>query len=178
MMCMKKKNLFLIISSLLLSDAFSQERSNIFDIARKGTIDEFRKSTITNSKIIDSIDSRGFTPLILACYRGNVDVAKEIIRKSKTINYSSDNGTALAATVMSEKIELAEVLLKNKANPNITDQAGLTPLMLAIQFQEIKFIELFLKNGAKKEIIDKSGKSAFEYAIFSKNEQIIKLLKN
>ena len=159
----------------LFQVGFSQQ--NIFDIARKGTVPELNNAILPNQKVIDSIDSRGFTPLILACYRGNTEVAKEIIKKTKLINYASPNGTALAATVMSEKIELANELLKNKGNPNIVDTNGLSPLMLAIQFQKIDFIELFLKYGASKTILDKSGKSVFEYAVFSKNEQIINLLK-
>lgn len=160
----------------LFQVGFSQQ--NIFDIARKGTVLELNNAILSNQKVIDSIDNRGFTPLILACYRGNVSVAIEIIQKTKLINYASPNGTALAATVMSEKIELAKELLKNKGNPNIVDTNGLSPLMLAIQFQKIDFIELFLKYGASKTILDKSGKSVFEYAVFSKNEQIINLLKN
>jgi hypothetical protein len=50
--------------------------------------------------------------------------------------------------------------------------------MLAIQFQKIEFVELFIKYGASKTTLDKSGKSVFEYAVFSKNEQIVNLLKN
>ncbi|MBC7846120.1 MAG: ankyrin repeat domain-containing protein [Flavobacterium sp.] len=160
----------------LFQVGFSQ--NDIFDIARKGTVQELYNAILLNKKAIDSIDSRGFTPLILACYRGNISVAIEIIQKSKLLDYASSNGTALAATVMSEKIELANELLKNKANPNITDSNGVSPLMLAIQFQKTEFIELFIKYGASKTTIDKSGKSVFEYAVFSKNEQIINLLKN
>lgn len=155
---------------------FSQQ--DIFDIARKGTVEELNILLLSNEKAIDSINSRGFTPLLLACYRGNTSVAIAIMQKSQLLDHASPNGTALAATVMSEKIELATELLKNNANPNITDSNGVSPLMLAIQFQKIEFIELFIKYGASKTSIDKSGKSVFEYAVFSKNEPIINLLKN
>lgn len=160
----------------LFQVGFSQQ--NIFDIARKGTVEELSNAIFSNPKVIDSIDSRGFTPLILACYRGNVNVAIEIIQKTQLLDFASPNGTALAASVMSEKIELANQLLKNKANPNITDSNGVSPLMLAIQFQKTDFVELLIKCGASKTITDKSGKSVFEYAIFSKNEQIINQLKH
>lgn len=170
------KYLQLFFSLILFQTGFSQ--TNIFDIARKGTVEELNNALLLNKKAIDSIDSRGFTPLILACYRGNMSVAIEIIQKSQLLDYASPNGTALAATVMSEKIGLTNELLKYKANPNITDSNGVSPLMLAIQFQKKEFIELFIKWGASKTMIDKSGKSVFEYAVFSKNEQLINLLKN
>lgn len=155
---------------------FSQQ--NIYDIARNGTVEELNNAMILKPKVIDSIDTRGFTPLILACYRGNVNVAIEIMKKTQLLDYASPNGTALAASIMSEKIELVNQLLKNKANPNIADFNGVSPLMLAIQFQKTDFIELLIKYGASKTMTDKSGKSVFEYAIFSKNEQIINQLKH
>ena len=173
---MLMKNFQIIIILFFFHSGFSQQ--NIFDIARKGTVAELKMAMLSNPKIIDSIDAREFTPLILACYRGNVGVAIEIIQKTKLVDYASPNGTALAATVMSEKIELANELLKNKANPNIADLNGVSPLMLAIQFQKTAFIELLIKYGASKTVIDKSGKSVFEYAIFSKNEQIINQFKH
>jgi len=165
-----------IFCLLLFQVGFSQQ--DIFDVARKGTVEDLNKAIISNPKVIDSVDSRGFTLLILACYRGNVDVAKEIIKTTTLINYASPNGTALAATVMSGKIELANELIKNNANLNIVDSNGISPLMLAIQFQKIEFIDFFLRHSASKTILDKSGKSVFEYAVFSKNEQIINLFKN
>lgn len=170
------KYLQIIFFFLFFQLGFSQQ--DIFNIARKGTVEELSNAIVSNPKVIDSIDSRGFTPLILACYRGNVSVAIEIIKKTHLLDYASPNGTALAATVMSEKIELANELLKNKANPNIADSNGVSPLMLAIQFQKTEFIERLIKYGASKTETDKSGKSVFEYAIFSKNEQIINQLKH
>jgi len=168
---------FQIISFFLFFQVgFSQQ--DIFNVARKGTVEEFSDVFVSNPKVIDSMDSRGFTPLILACYRGNVSVAIEIIKNTHLLDYASPNGTALAATVMSGKIELANELLKNKANPNIADSNGVSPLMLAIQFQKTEFVELLIKYGASKTEIDKSGKSVFEYAIFSKNEQIINQFKH
>lgn len=166
----------IIIILFFFQSGFSQQ--NIYDIARKGTVSELKIAVLSNPKVIDSIDARGFTPLILACYKGNVSVANAIIQKTQLLDYASLNGTALAATVMSEKIEIANELLKNKSNPNITDSNGISPLMLAIQFQKMEFIELLIKHGASKTITDKSGKSVFEYAVFSKNEQIINLFKH
>lgn len=166
----------IIIILFFFQSGFSQH--NIYDIARKGTVSELKIAVLSNQKVIDSIDTRGFTPLILACYRGNVSVAIEIIKHTQLLDYASPNGTALAASIMSEKIELVNELLKNKANPNITDLNGVSPLMLAIQFQKKEFIDLLLKYGASKTVTDKSGKSVFEYAVFSKNEQIINQFKH
>ena len=93
------------------------------------------------------------------------------------LDYTSTNGTALMACVIKGNIEMAEILLLNKANPDLTDINGITALMYAVQFQNEKMIQLLLDHKANKSIIDKQGKTAFEYAVSTKNELIINLFK-
>jgi ankyrin repeat protein len=81
------------------------------------------------------------------------------------------------ACVIKGNIKMAEILLLNKANPDLTDINGITALMYAVQFQNEKMIQLLLDHKANKSIIDKQGKTAFEYAVSTKNELIINLFK-
>jgi ankyrin repeat protein len=81
------------------------------------------------------------------------------------------------ACVVKGNLVMLEFLLKNKANPNLTDANGITALMYAVQFQNKEIVKLLLENNANKNTKDKQGKTAFEYAVFSKNELIINLLK-
>ena len=43
--------------------------------------------------------------------------------------------------------------------------------------KNISIVKLLLLHNANKLLLDKEGKSAFEYAVFTKNEEIINLLK-
>ena len=54
---------------------------------------------------------------------------------------------------------------------------GINALMYAVQFQNVNIVKLLLEYHVDKSSIDKQGKTAFEYAVFSKNELIINLLK-
>ncbi|WP_422721250.1 ankyrin repeat domain-containing protein [Flavobacterium sp.] len=81
------------------------------------------------------------------------------------------------ACIVKGNTEMTEILLKNKANPNLADANGITALMYAVQFQNEKIVKLLLEYNVNKTSIDKKGKTAFEYAIFSKNELFINLLK-
>ena len=47
----------------------------------------------------------------------------------------------------------------------------------AVQFRNVEAVKVLLQNKADKTKIDKQGKTAFEYAVFSGNEEIINLLK-
>ena len=131
-----------------------------------------------NPDVINSVNQMGFSPLILACYRGNVEVAEFLIVHVKNLEYNSPMGTALMSVVYKGDLNIAQKLLKQEADVNNADSQGTTPLIFASKLGNVDMVKLLLKNDANKNIIDKEGKTAFEYAVFSKNQQLINQLKN
>ncbi|WP_395057533.1 ankyrin repeat domain-containing protein [Flavobacterium sp.] len=165
-----------IVLMAFSSSGFSQ--NNVFNIARLGNIEELKILVNKDSEVINTKNENGFTPLILACYKGNVAVAKFLIENSKTIDTSSDMGTPLMAATYKGQVELVQLLLENNANPNIADSNGTTPLIYAAMFGNTNIMSLLLKYKADKTHKDKDGKTAFEFAVFSGNQEIINQLKN
>jgi uncharacterized protein len=172
------KSLSFITLFLFFLVAHAQENAVIFDIARKGSLKEIKEIFETNPNIVNSKNENGFTPLILACYRGNEAVAKFLIENSKTINISSEMGTPLMACSVKGDVKMSEILLKKGANANLTDANGTTALIYAVEFQNIALVDLLLQYKADKSLKDKNNKTAFEIAVFSGNQTIINLLKN
>lgn len=166
----------ILIFLLFFKLGFTQTNS-VFDIARQGTLTEIELLYKSSPSSIDATNDKGYSPLILACYRGNIPVAEFLIDKSKNLNYVADMGTALMACIVKGQTALAEKLIKRKIDVNITDSQGITALMYAVQFKNKKIVSLLLQNGANKTIKDKNGKTAFEYAVFSGEDEIINLLK-
>lgn len=172
------KHLFcLFISFLFINFSSAQEKLNIFDIARKGTVTQAKDLLKSNSKIFDSTNQEGFSPLLLACYRGNNDVAKLMIESGCNLNINSNMGTALMAAIVKGNNEIAQLLIEKKANVNLTDANGKSALIYAVQFQNKIVLKMLVQNNADKSHKDKEGKTAFEYAAFAGNEEIINLLK-
>ncbi|MDR6404448.1 MULTISPECIES: ankyrin repeat domain-containing protein [Chryseobacterium] len=171
----------ILMMSIFLSFTFvsAQEKAkSIFDIARTGTVAEVKELMKQNPDIINQTNDQGFSPLILACYRGNVEVAKFLMDNVKDINYKSQEGTALAGLSVKYNKDLVEYILKKNANPNITDATGSTPLFWAVKFGNKELTELLLKYKADKTIKDSQGMTPFEYALQTNNKEIINLLKN
>ncbi|MFC6875688.1 ankyrin repeat domain-containing protein [Flavobacterium myungsuense] len=169
---------FLIISFLIVFQfSFSQEEVDVFDVARAGTVEEVKEILKSNPKAFIVVNKEGFSPLILACYRGNNEVAKFLINNGSDLNVSGTMGTALMAAVVKGNDEIVKILLDKNADINATDANGTTALMYAVQFQNEYLIKLLLEHKADRSRIDKNGKTAFEFAVFSKNEAIINLLK-
>lgn len=165
-----------IVFIVFVFGCFAQPKT-VFDLARKGSLTEIEQLYTTNTNCINEINENGFSPLILACYKGNTEVAKFIINKKVTIDYVSDEGTALMAAVVRGKNELVKLLLENNANPNLTNLNGTTALMYATQFKNSELVKLLLHYKANKLVKDNDGKTAFEIAVFSNNDEIINLLK-
>jgi ankyrin repeat protein len=167
---------FLVVCFFITNLVFSQK--DVFAVARSGTVDEMKLLFEKNENCVNEVDKNEFSPLILATYRGNIEVAKYLITIVKDINYQSPEGTALMAAVMRNNTELILLLIEKKANLDLTSQTGVTALMLATQFKNIEIIKILMQNNANKLLKDKEGKTAFEYAVNTNNETIIKLLKN
>lgn len=169
--------LILFLSILTFAQNESKEK-DVFNVARSGTVEEIKVIESKTPGSINSVNASGFTPLILACYRGNLPVAEYLMTQVNNINYVSPSGTALAAVIVKGDKNLAQKLLENKADPNLADSNGTTPLIFAVQFQNKDIVKMLLEFKADKSIADKNGKTPFEHAVFSQNKEIIELLKN
>ena len=174
---MKKISLLILFISMF-SNAQESKPKDVFDIARYGSVEEMKALESKNADTINSVNKMDFTPLILACYKGNIEVASYLTKRVKDVNYNSPSGTALAASVVKGNMVLSKLLLDYKANPNLADTSGMTPLIYAIQFKNTELVKLLLNYKADKNLADNSGKMPFEYAVFTKNQEIINLLKN
>jgi len=168
---------YILLFILSISTSLIAQQKECFDIARKGTAAQMMQLYETNHDVVNSKNDFGFTPLILACYQGNNEVAIFLIKKNADINYVSDEGTALMAAVVKGNLELVKVLLINTANPNLTNSNGTTALMYAVQFNNYEIAKLLLEYKADKTLMNNEGKTAFEYAVFSNNDKLITILK-
>jgi uncharacterized protein len=132
----------------------------------------------TDSNIINTTNSDGNSPLILACYKGNIQVAEFLIKNVKDINYTAAMGTALMAATVKKNALLVQLLLENKANPNIPDANGSTALIYASIFKSYDIADLLIKSKGDYNHKDNRGNSAIDYAILADDDKLIQILKS
>lgn len=166
----------LLIFLLSINAVFAQD-VNCFDVARKGNLSDIKSLFEKDKSVLNAIDDKGSSMLILACYRGNDAVANFLIDNKAEVNYVSKNGTALMACVVKGEFELVDKLLLNGANIDLKDQNGMTALMLAVQFNNPEMVKKLVEEKANKELKCNQNKTAFEYAVEFNYEKIINLLK-
>ena len=173
----KLKLLKYLLIILTFFNLASAQNNDLFDIARKGNLLDIEKLYSADSNVVNAVDKNGSSMLILACYRGNLPVATFLINNNASVNYRSKNGTALMACVVKNNTDLFDLLISKGANPNLTDDNGMTALMLAVQFNNENMVKKLLDEKSDKYIKCKLNKTAFEYAVEFDNEKIINLLK-
>lgn len=176
----RKIYVFTCISFLLFTVTLinAQQKTTIFDIARKGTLEQLKKMHVADANIINRINKEGYAPLTLACYYNNNEVAKYLIEHSEDIDSKSGYGTPLMAATVKKNKELIELLLKKGADPNKTDENGSTALHYAVIFNFEEIVELLVNANANSSLKDNREKTAFDYAKITNNKKIIELLKS
>lgn len=173
-----KKAVYIFLFFILNFYCFSQEKLDIFDIARKGTVVQAQSVLKSNPTALNFVNNDGYSPLILACYRGNNEVVKFLIDKGCDVNQSSNMGTPLMAAVVKANMEATKLLLQKNANPNIADKNGTTALMYATSVKNYELVDLLVKANANIDLKDNRGNSAFDYAILLNDDKLIQILKN
>jgi uncharacterized protein len=85
--------------------------------------------------------SGAMTPLMFAAREGHAGVARILVDAKAKLNMQSANGTtALSIAIINNHIELARYLLKQGADPNITDDYyKRPPLFAAIEMRNLNF---------------------------------------
>lgn len=81
-----------------------------------------------------------------------------------TNNYDLYDGTINRHLQLeSDLVEMADLLLANGANPDLTDKHGMTPLMWSADPNKIKLAQLLLSYGAAASLTNKEGKTALDF---------------
>ena len=173
---MKKQHFTLIL--LFINFYAIDAQSNIFDIARKGTVNDIEILYNKTPDIINNKNDRGYTPFMLACYYNNEAVVRFLVDKVKNINGTSAYGSPLMAATVKGYVNIVRLLLEKKANPDITDAKNTTAIHYATLFQNIEIVKLLINAKANYNIKNNVGKTAMDFAISSQNNKLLALFKN
>lgn len=128
-----------------------------------------------NQPLWDDEDEYGFTPLILACSKGNLKVIKLLIKAGADIEQDrwNTNGEYFTPIHFAASLEILDYLLNQGADINATDMMGNTLINSVISRNDNTWANFLIDRGADPTIGD-----AVYKAIEKKNYPILKKIFN
>ena len=153
---------------------------DIFDACAIGKLDEVTSLIAENSSLISSYSADGFTPLGLACYFAQEDIAKFLVLKGAEVNVQSKNGFnvfPIHSAVAANSFNITKMLLEAGAYPNVCQKSGVAPLHSAAQLGNIELIILLLEHGAEINLRMEGGKLPADLAADKGFTEIAEILK-
>ncbi|XP_056001155.1 ankyrin repeat domain-containing protein 26-like isoform X13 [Ostrea edulis] len=129
--------------------------------------DDCVKLLIEHNAQLDTVDRKGNSAVHLAVLYNHPRIVKILTERGATVNLRNKTEEGLAPLHMSIQLkreEITKILLIAKANPDIQDLLGRTPLMLACYDGAITPIRMLLQFNANTIIKDKKGFTAEDMA--------------
>ncbi|KAG1665692.1 Ankyrin [Nymphon striatum] len=121
----------------------------------------------------------GFNPLMIAAKRGDAVIVAQLLAFGADVRSSDRKGnSALMHAIKAGHTEVVKTLFKysNQVAPSVPNNAGLTPLMVAIDKEQNKSIEILLGKITNINFQDNFGAAALHYAAARNNLDVVKYL--
>jgi|GEM_PF-2763549 len=129
--------------------------------------------------------NNSWSPLMRAVYDGNMELISVLLTAADIHQRTNDGWTALHFTVnkngaLAENeelaVQIAQLLLTHKANPNLRTESGKTPLHLAVSNDRLQVMKVLLQAKADPSLQSNGGWTPLMDAVFGGNVEAVKLL--
>ena len=111
---------------------------------------------------VDATNAANETPLMMACLKGNIEAARELLSRGAAVNRSG--WTPLHYAASGPSVALLELLLGSGAEINALSPNRTTPLMMAAGYGSPAAAEWLLGKGADARARNDKGLSAADFA--------------
>ena len=121
-------------------------------------------------------NSHGESALMLVCLKGELELAKMLIKRDADINHPG--WTSLHYAASGGHTDIVQLLLDQSAYIDAESPNGTTPLMMAARYGNEKAVQLLITEGADWKLKNQLGLTALDFAVQGRRPEAIKLLQS
>ncbi|KAJ3037243.1 hypothetical protein HDV00_001875 [Rhizophlyctis rosea] len=120
----------------------------------------------TLGEIVNLVNKRKGTVLMIAAYKGDENILNEVIRGGADVSMKGAEGTdALLWAVKAKSKECVEILVRAGAQVNVKDESGMWAIHYAVQNDDPKCVKALLEAGADPSSTEKHGLTPMHLAV-------------
>ncbi len=178
-------------SAFLLAKYYRQEETAQYLLGLNPKLDLFNACVAgRETAVLDQIDRDpsqleanspdGWTPLHLAAFFGQADLANALLDRGADVNSRSTNAmknTPLHAAAAGGQIKIVDLLVKRGADVNARQEGGWTALHAAAQSGNREMVEVLLANGADVNARASNNQGALDLALSKGHQEVAALLE-
>ncbi|MEY3049971.1 MAG: hypothetical protein RL365_2009 [Bacteroidota bacterium] len=153
---------------------FAGMTQDVYELARTGTVESMTALLDKDPSLVNRVSERGITPFVLACYRGNNEVAKLLAQRGADIRYCAAEGSAMYGIIFKNNLEMLSFILDQGISPDDTCQFSQfgSPLHMAMSMKRYEMVDLLLAKNPNLKMPDQKGRSIQELLLFYQDEQL------
>lgn len=167
----------LLIFFCLANFTFAQ---TVFDLARSGSAQQMEKYLSKHPTHLNLTSEHGATPLLLASYRGNHEVAQVLLEAGADPNQCFKEGAPIYGVIFKDDAEMLNLLINKGADVNQVcqlEELGY-PIHLAINLLRLEQIKQLLAAGARLDVRDAQGRTIDDLLRLHQNPELNALFTN
>ncbi|MCP4723656.1 MAG: hypothetical protein GY863_01395 [bacterium] len=173
---MNKRSILIFIMILLMCISIPVSAQDIHEAAKNGEMQTVKNIIEADPEKLDSLDERGYTPLLRAAIGGHTEIAEYLIDKGANIEAKERyQMTPLFWAINQKHPETAKMLIRKGADIAVRNIFQATPLVPAAEGNMKEIVELLIEKGVDINADSRMG-MAIHRAAFRGNAEVIGIL--
>lgn len=137
----------------------------LHDTARAGDLEGLQAIYFSNPTIINARDKHSRTPLHLAAWSGQNEVAEFLCNHKADVGAAAvDDMAAIHFASQKGHLEIVRILLRSGASVHASTRKGMSALHYAVQGSHLEVVKFLIRKGASLSAKTKAGKRPIDLA--------------